>query len=73
MTILRVSICWAMYDATRSSIFENDPDISEARTMFTYSGPNSFGYLEMATENCLPDSTSILMVRRIFLNFGFLT
>ena len=38
----------------RSSIFANEPDISDARTMFTYSGPNSFGYFAIASENCLP-------------------
>ena len=70
ITIFFVSICWAMYAAMRSSILANEPDISDARTMFTYSGPNNFGYLLIASENCLPDSTSVLMLSRIFLNLG---
>ena len=73
MTILRVSSCWAMYDAIRSSIWANEPDISDARTMFTYSGPNRFGYLVIASENCLPDSTSVLIASRILRNLGFET
>ena len=62
-----------MYPAIRSSMVANAPDISDARTMFTYRGPNSFGYLTIAPENCFPLSMSILIEKRIFLNFGFVT
>ena len=57
-----------MYPAIRSSIAENEPDISEARTIETYSGPKSLGYLAIASENCLPLSTSSRRLLTTFLN-----
>ena len=48
-----------MYPAIRSSMSANEPDISDARTMLKYSGPNSFECFAIASENCLPLSTSV--------------
>ena len=71
MTMARVSIWWPRYFAIRSSMWLNEPDISDARTMFTYNGPNCFGCLARASLNGLPASTSCLMDNRMSLNLGF--